>query len=72
MLDETVHEDRAGRFTRRRMVGYLIAGPTLIAGARWLETDADAAVPNRGITDVADLSDVLTAAALPTMGLLTV
>src|SRR4051812_2747761 len=67
MLDEAVQ----GRFTQRRMVGYLVAAPTLVAGARWLDaSEADAAVPNRGITDAFDLSDVLTAAALPTMGLL--
>lgn len=66
------HDDRDGRFTRRRMIGYLLAAPTLVAGAKWLEDDAQAAVPNRGLTDFADLNDVLTYAALPTMGLLKV
>ena len=60
--------------SRRRMIGYLIAAPTLVAGARWLDPadEAKAAVPSPGITDLHDLSDVLTYAALPTMGLLKV
>ena len=32
-MTEVAHEPR--RFTRRRMVGYLIAAPTLVAAARW-------------------------------------
>jgi len=68
-----MQEERTARFTRRRMIGYLIAAPTVVAGARWLgEEEAEAAVPNLGVTDVVDLSDVLTLAAAPTMGLLAV
>ncbi len=64
--------DGAG-ITRRRMIGYLIAAPTLMAGARFAAPEEAAAqVPNIGITDFQDLSDVLTYAALPTMGLLAV
>jgi isoquinoline 1-oxidoreductase subunit beta len=55
------------------MVGYLIAAPTLVAGARLLGPDeADAQVPTRSIQDVYDLSDFLTQAAAPTFALLTV
>ena len=73
MVDRTAVDDRAGRFTRRRMIGYLIAAPTLVAGARWLEPDAaGAAVPNVNVPDIQDLGDVLTYAAAPTMGLITV
>jgi isoquinoline 1-oxidoreductase beta subunit len=58
--------------TRRRMIGYLIAAPTLVAAARWSADPAEASVPSIGITDLEDLSDLLTQAALPTMGLLKV
>ena len=59
--------------TRRRMVGYLIAGPTLIAAARWeFPASAQAAVPSVQAVDHYDLSDFLTDAARPTNGLLTV
>jgi isoquinoline 1-oxidoreductase beta subunit len=62
-----------GGITRRRMIGYLIAAPTLMAGARFLAPEEAAAQsPSVGITDLQDLSDVLTYAALPTMGLLAV
>lgn len=62
-----------GGISRRRMIGYLIAAPTLIAGARWADPAEEAeAATNVAVTDFQDLSDILTAAALPTMGLLTV
>lgn len=65
--------DKDGGMTRRRMVGYLIAAPTLMAGARFLGTEeASAQTPNIAITDFQDLSDILTYAALPTMGLLAI
>src|SRR4051812_46363816 len=60
--------------TRRRMIGYLIAGPTLIAAARWgiAPKTASAAVPTAQLVDNYDLSDLLTDAAWPTNALLTV
>src|SRR3954454_6782748 len=60
--------------TRRRMIGYLIAGPTLIAAARWgiAPETASAAVPTAQLVDNYDLSDLLTDAARPTNALLTV
>src|SRR3954465_6140246 len=60
--------------TRRRMIGYLIAGPTLIAAARWgiAPETARAAVPTEQPVGSYDLSDLLTDAARPTNALLTV
>src|SRR4051794_37177284 len=67
--------ERAPRaFTRRRMVGYLIAAPTLVTAARWglLPEPAKGALPTLQPTDAVDLTDILTDAALPTMALLKV
>src|SRR3954462_6665013 len=60
--------------TRRTMVGYLIAAPTLVAAARWglAPETARAAVPTAQLVDHYDLSDLLTDAARPTNALLTV
>ncbi len=64
----------AGGITRRRMVGYLIAAPTVVAAARFglLAEPARAAIPTVQPVDHYDLSDILTEAALPTMPLLKV
>jgi isoquinoline 1-oxidoreductase subunit beta len=61
-------------FTRRRMVGYLIAAPTLVTAARFglLTDSAKGALPTVQLIDAIDLTDILTDAALPTMGLLKV
>jgi isoquinoline 1-oxidoreductase beta subunit len=69
---EVAREPRG--FTRRRMVGYLIAAPTLVAAARFglAPTAANAAIPTVQPIDAVDLTDILTDAALPTMGLLKV
>jgi isoquinoline 1-oxidoreductase beta subunit len=60
--------------TRRRMVGYLLAAPTVVAAARFglAPEAAKASIPTVQPVDHYDLSDILTDAALPTMGLLTV
>src|SRR5256885_3754831 len=60
--------------TRRRMVGYLIAAPTLVAAARLTTAPpAQAAIPTtEQPVDSYDLSDLLTDAARPTNPLLTV
>jgi isoquinoline 1-oxidoreductase beta subunit len=60
--------------SRRRFIGYLIAGPTLIAAApQFLAPDeALAAVPTHQPVDDYDLSDMLNEAAAPTSGLITV
>ncbi|HET9075046.1 MAG TPA: molybdopterin cofactor-binding domain-containing protein [Solirubrobacteraceae bacterium] len=58
--------------SRRRFIAYLIAGPTLMAGAKLVSPGtADAAgVPTVQPIDEYDLSDLLTDAALPTSGLI--
>jgi len=61
-----------GGFTRRKMMGYLLAAPTLVAAAQWEAAPADAAIPTVQVTDALDLSDVLTLAALPTANLISV
>ena len=65
--------ERAG-FSRRRFIGYLIAGPTLIAAApQFLAPEAAlAAIPTHQPVDDYDLSDMLNEAAAPTSGLITV
>ena len=60
-------------FSRRRFLGYLIAAPTLMAGAELLMAGpADAAIPTVQPVDNYDLSDLLTDAARPTSNLITV
>jgi isoquinoline 1-oxidoreductase beta subunit len=59
--------------SRRRFIGYLIAGSTLIAAASLdRPNDADASIPTVQPVDDYDLSDLLTDAATPTSGLITV
>jgi isoquinoline 1-oxidoreductase beta subunit len=58
--------------TRRKMMGYLLAAPTLVAAARWEAAPAAAAVPSLQVTDAVDLSDVLNLAAQPTATLISV
>ncbi|WP_328876727.1 molybdopterin-dependent oxidoreductase [Streptomyces sp. NBC_00287] len=59
---------------RRRFLGYVLAAPTLVAAAELggPVPEAEAAVPSPDITELLDLNDVLTAAALPTANLITV
>jgi isoquinoline 1-oxidoreductase beta subunit len=58
--------------SRRRFIGYLIAGPTLIAAAQLRAPEARASVPTVEVSDAFDLSDLLNAAAAATSGLITV
>jgi len=59
--------------SRRRFVGYLIAGPTLIAAAELgLAEQAKASIPTAQPVDLYDLSDLLTDATRPTANLITV
>lgn len=64
----------AGRhtITRRRMLAYLVAAPTLTVAIRAVDGLLDAAPADASLTpaDVVDLSDALTLAALPTAYLL--
>ncbi|GAA3141654.1 isoquinoline 1-oxidoreductase beta subunit [Kribbella aluminosa] len=67
-----------GLLGRRRVLGYLIAAPTLAVGVSWLINDsdprpADAAVPSLPQPeDIFDLGDLQNLAAAPTSGLITV
>ncbi len=58
--------------SRRRFIGYLIAAPTVVGAAQLFAEPAEAAIPTVQPVDLYDLSDLLTEAALPTAGLLTV
>jgi isoquinoline 1-oxidoreductase beta subunit len=59
--------------TRRRFLGYVLAAPTLTAAAQLAPAPtARADIPSPEITELVDLNDVMTAAALPTSGLITV
>ena len=75
---EQQHSDAARGFGRRRFLGYVLAGPTLVAAAQLGEglfapTSAEAAVPSLPEpSEVYDLNDMLTDAALPTSQLITV
>jgi isoquinoline 1-oxidoreductase subunit beta len=71
---EVVVTARTGaEVSRRRFLGYLIAGPTLIAGAPLvLPARAVASVPTHQLVDSYDLTDALTDAAMPTSSLITV
>ncbi|WP_320777122.1 molybdopterin cofactor-binding domain-containing protein [Streptomyces sp. CRN 30] len=58
---------------RRRFLGYVLAAPTLVTAARLTRAPgAYADLPSPEITELVDLNDVMTAAALPTSGLITV
>ena len=62
-----------GDVSRRRFLGYLIAAPMLVAAADLrAPAPADAAIPTVQPVDLFDLTDLLTDAALPTAGLITV
>ncbi|WP_055689860.1 molybdopterin cofactor-binding domain-containing protein, partial [Streptomyces prasinus] len=57
----------------RRFLGYVLAAPTLTAAAHLAPASgARADIPSPEITELVDLNDVMTAAALPTSGLITV
>ncbi len=60
--------------SRRRFIGYLIAGPTVIAAApQFIAPDAAlASVPTTQLVDNYDLSDLLNEAAAPTSSLIKV
>lgn len=79
-LDRPTDQPTGGRglLGRRRVLGYLIAAPTLAVGVSWLvnESDprpADAAVPSLPQpADIFDLGDLQNLAAAATSGLITV
>ncbi|MFF8632756.1 molybdopterin cofactor-binding domain-containing protein [Streptomyces pilosus] len=59
---------------RRRFLGFVLAAPTLVAAAELAPASRAAAadIPSPEITELLDLNDVMTAAALPTSGLIRV
>lgn len=71
MADVLEHK---GGITRRRMVGYLIAGPTLAVGVSFAKRPdaAGAAVPTVQPVDNYDLSDLLVQSTQPTSNAITV
>jgi isoquinoline 1-oxidoreductase subunit beta len=68
----TVGKPGGEGISRRRFVGYLIAAPTLVAGAQFAVESTEAAVPTVQPVDLYDLSDLLTDAARPTANLITI
>jgi isoquinoline 1-oxidoreductase beta subunit len=62
----------AGGITRRKLMGYLLAAPTLVAAAQWDTGPAEAAIPSIQVTNALDLSDALTLATLPTANMISV
>ncbi|WP_419999613.1 molybdopterin cofactor-binding domain-containing protein [Streptomyces boninensis] len=62
-------------FDRRRFLGYVLAAPTLVAAAELAPGARKAAgegIPSPEITEILDLNDMMTVAALPTSALITV
>jgi isoquinoline 1-oxidoreductase beta subunit len=68
----TAAHPRSQGMSRRRFIGYLVAAPTVVGAAQWFVEPADASIPTVQPVDLYDLSDLLTDAALPTAGLITV
>jgi isoquinoline 1-oxidoreductase subunit beta len=62
----------SGGITRRRLMGYLLAAPTLVAAAQWDAAPAEAVVPTLQPTDALDLSDLLNLAAQPTANFISI
>jgi isoquinoline 1-oxidoreductase beta subunit len=59
--------------SRRRFLGYLLAAPTIVAGAElFLAQPASASIPTTQPVDSYDLTDLLTDATLPTANMITV
>ncbi|MEV8015787.1 molybdopterin cofactor-binding domain-containing protein [Streptomyces sp. NPDC086554] len=66
-------ESGASGIGRRRFLGYVIAAPTLVTAAQLAPAPrAVAGIPSPEVTELVDLNDVMTAAALPTSNLITV
>ncbi len=62
-------------FGRRRFLGYVLAAPTLVTAAELGLSGTAAAepgLPSPDITEIVDLNDLMTLAALPTSGLIAV
>ncbi|MEV4383255.1 molybdopterin cofactor-binding domain-containing protein [Streptosporangium sp. NPDC049644] len=58
---------------RRRFLGYVVAAPTLVVATELnLTPTSDVGLPSPELTELLDLNDLMTAAALPTSGLISV
>ncbi|GGM47661.1 molybdopterin cofactor-binding domain-containing protein [Dactylosporangium sucinum] len=57
---------------RRRFLGYVVAAPVLVTAAQLDVAPLPAGAATADITDILDLNDLMTAAALPTSGLISV
>ncbi|MER6176429.1 molybdopterin cofactor-binding domain-containing protein [Streptosporangium sp. NPDC001681] len=58
---------------RRRFLGYVVAAPTLVVATELnLTPTSDVRLPSPELTKLLDLNDMMTAAALPTSGLISV
>jgi len=62
----------SGGVSRRRFIGYLIAAPTVVGASQLFVAPAQASIPTVQPVDAYDATDLLTAAALPTSGLISV
>ena len=67
-----VPDEQPSGISRRRFIGYLIAAPTVVAGAQLVVEPAQAAIPTHQLVDAYDLTDLLTDATIPTSGLIKV
>jgi isoquinoline 1-oxidoreductase beta subunit len=65
-------DGEANGVSRRRFLGYLLAGPTMVAAAQFTVAPASAAIPTLQPVDLYDLSDLLTDSTLLTSNLITV
>ena len=73
MSDVLDRGTETGGITRRKMVGILVAGPTLIAATRYgVGTEAASAAPTAQPVDRYDLSDLLYDSTVPTQSLIVV
>ncbi|MEV0118875.1 molybdopterin cofactor-binding domain-containing protein [Streptomyces sp. NPDC050844] len=72
-MSESVSESGTSGIGRRRFLGYVLAAPTLVTAAQLGPAPgAVAGIPSPEVTELVDLNDVMTAAALPTSNLITV
>jgi len=70
-MDE-VDAGGSGGVSRRRFIGYLIAAPTVVGAGQLFTASAQASIPTVQLVDAYDLSDLLSDAAMPTSGLISV
>ena len=72
MRHRAQRQETESGISRRRFMGYLLAAPTLVAGAQLFVEPASAAIPTHQSVDDYDLTDLLTDATKPTAHLITI